>query len=129
MKNVGFAPIYKDTKSYIVLHNKTTEESHIYPIEADYKVLTGGNDSDKVLNINSEISMEGYEPGTYDIYIGIRDVDSEQMIYLANDQELTEYGYLLGEIIVEPYKNPFNQKDIQFKNYMKDFLIKMFSEE
>lgn len=128
-QNVGFAPIYKDTETFVVVHNTNTQESHYYPMEADYKELTGGNDSDKKMILNHKISLEGYEPGTYDIYIGIRDVDTKQMIYLANTQELTDYGYLLGEIVVEPIKNPFNQKDFQIDNRMKELLIEIYSKE
>ena len=63
IENTGFAPLYLDTKTYIVLHNE--HESHTIPVDLN---LTGFT---RFLNVDIYITAPaGIAAGEYDLYLG-----------------------------------------------------------
>lgn len=107
MKNVGFAPIYKDTTMHISLVNEDTGETYSYLVEGNLSKLSGGNESEILLGIEKEIVLLGYAPGTYKLFFSIIDADSAMPILLANEQIPQNKGYELGKIFIEEMKLPF----------------------
>ena len=101
MKNVGFAPLYKEPEKVLTIRNKATGEERRYTVDAKLRSLAGGNEREVPLAIQGKISLEGYLPGEYEVFLSIRDVDSDTYIELANEQEMRESGYKLGEFMVE----------------------------
>ncbi len=101
LQNVGFAPIYKKPNVYIVLRHEESKTDYIYQLTDDVRALTGGNNKDSLLTIHKELSLAGFEEGQYSIFFFMKDADSNMYIQLANEQELGEYGSLIGTMQVE----------------------------
>ena len=101
MKNVGFAPLYKEPEKLLTIRNKATGEERRYAVDVALRTLAGGNEKDTPLAIQGKISLAEYLPGEYEVFLSIRDVDSDTYIELANEQEMQESGYKLGEFMVE----------------------------
>ncbi len=101
LKNVGFAPLYKDALLYLVVQHEESGMQRMYTMDGDIRQLTGGREHDEVLTLHKDISLDGYSEGSYKIYFYILDVDSGKHIQLANEQDETRYGYSIGEIKVE----------------------------
>ena len=100
LKNVGFAPLYRDTDTKIVIRKKNTEEVWEYPIAVDWSSLPGGA-GEKLLTVAGKISLVELEPGEYSVYFSVKDVATGSLIEFANEQEAGEWGYLLGEFQVD----------------------------
>ncbi len=100
IRNVGFAPMYKEPQARITIRNKENGNKVFYTLETDLCSLPGGNETEKMFTITKYISLKNYLPGIYEVYVSFRDADSGYMIELANEQEPGEYGYLLGRIII-----------------------------
>lgn len=125
MKNVGFAPLYKEPEKYLLIRRKETDEVRRYPVEAELRSLTGGNDRDQVLTVTKTLSLAGLEPGEYEVYFSIKDIDSGWYIELANEQEMQEHGYLVGAFTVEELKNPFTKEALDIEGLLHAFLDKL----
>lgn len=104
LQNVGFAPIYKPAEVYIQIVNIEKKASYTYLVQVDLSSLVGGYDNDMILEITHNQELLGYGEGVYELYFMIKDVDSGLPIYLANEQEYGEYGYKLGTISIENWK-------------------------
>lgn len=125
IKNVGFAPIYKEPEKYFKVRNKETGILHTYPVEADLRSLAGGNDTEQILAITKEISLAGFEPGEYEVYFSMKDNDSGWYIELANEQETTEYGYLVGGFTVGELKNPVTGEPLELSEMLNTLIEKV----
>lgn len=101
LQNVGFAPMYRKPKLYIVLHNEAEMVSNIYQLEDDVRVLSGGNDRETVLTVGKDISLAGLDEGEYSVFFFLKDPSTEKHIQLAIEQEETEYGYYVGALRIE----------------------------
>ena len=98
LKNTGFAPLYREYASWITIYDKETGEPVKYLwVTEDLKSLAGGLESEQVLFVEPTVNMNGLDTGTYEVYLTIKDVASGRLIELANEQELQEKGYCLGE--------------------------------
>ena len=73
-------------------------EASVYPVESQLGQLTGGNKTEKVLSLRTEINLTDFQEGRYGIYFSMVDPDSQKYIYLANQQNMDEYGYCLGYV-------------------------------
>lgn len=113
LKNAGFAPMYREPDKRLVILNKITGEMTVYPLEAELRTLAGGNESDKLLTISKEVSLAGLLAGEYEVYFLIEDKYNDCYIELANEQEMTEYGYLLGSFSVEELTNPLTGEKLE----------------
>ncbi len=107
LKNVGFAPIYKDVCMNLYMVNEENGKVYSFDVDGDLSELSGGNEADCILGIKQEVLLSGYEPGTYTFYFSVVDVDSAMPIVFANEQKIQTYGYKLGQICIEEMKLPF----------------------
>ena len=98
IKNVGFAPLYREPEVYLTVQKKETGDIRRYLLETELCSLAGGNESENRYVLTEDISLTEFVPGEYEIFLSLRDKDSNYIIQLANEQELQEYGYLLGVI-------------------------------
>lgn len=123
MKNVGFAPLYKEPEKLLTIRNKATGEERKYAVDVTLRTLVGGNEKDTPLAIRGKVSLAEYLPGEYEVFLSIRDVDSDTFIELANEQEMQENGYKLGELTVEEMPElSLSWEDIEkaYENLIKD---------
>ena len=125
MKNVGFAPLYKEPEKYLLLRHKESKVVQTYPLEAELRNLSGGNEREQVLTITKELSLAGFVPGEYEVYFYLNDTDSGWNIELANEQEMRELGYLVGTFAVEELKNPFTKEPLNLDEKWNAFLDKL----
>ncbi len=97
MRNVGFAPIYRNPELKLLIRKEGSEEApQVYPIEGRLCCLAGGEEAETVLSLRKEISLEQLSEGRYGIYFTLVDPSSQTHIKLANQQNEEEYGYCLG---------------------------------
>jgi len=125
LKNVGFAPIYKEPEKYLLIRQKESGMIQTYPVEADLCSLAGGNDTEQILVITKDISLAGFEPGEYEVYFQMKDTDSGWYLELANEQEMTELGYLVGGFTVEEIVNPVTKEPLDISGSLKTLLDKV----
>lgn len=124
VRNVGFAPMYKEPEKSLMIQNKTTGEVITYPVEANLCSLAGGNDTEQTLTIEKTISLAGMEPGEYAVYFDMKDTASGWNIEFAVEQERTEYGYLVGEFSVGELTNPLTGETLKIKECLTTILEK-----
>lgn len=98
MKNSGFAPLYKETEMEMVLRDTDTGQMHYYPMDGTGVMELSGSDAEQSVCVSQTLSFMGDAAKTYEVYISIRDCASGKWIELANEQEITEYGYRIGSI-------------------------------
>ena len=99
MRNVGFAPIYRNPELKLLIWKEESEEAPlVYPVEGQLCRLTGGAEAETVLSLEKEISLEQLSEGKYGIYFSVVDSASQTHIKLANQQNEGEHGYCLGFI-------------------------------
>lgn len=98
LQNVGFAPMYKQPKVYLVLRNENGKTEIRYELEQDVRVLVGGNEWEEQLTLKESIGLVGVEPGAYQLYFYMEDPGTEKHIQLANEQDEDVYGYYIGSL-------------------------------
>ena len=125
VKNVGFAPIYKEPGKYITIINMGTGVIQSFPVEAELRNLVGGNDKNQILDITKKISLAGLEPGEYKVFFNMKDTDSDWNLELANEQSMTQYGYLIGSFSVQEMKNPFTGEVLEFGKNIGNWLSRL----
>lgn len=96
MKNVGFAPLYRETETELVLYDKEADRRLTFNMEGNLRSLSGGNEPEKVTKLRTQISVDDLMTGKYEVYFSIIDVKTGQRILLANEQESEEPGYRIG---------------------------------
>jgi hypothetical protein len=99
MRNVGFAPIYRNPQMELFLYKEGTEEEPLaYSVEGQLCRLAGGDEAETVLSLRKELSLAKLSEGRYGIYFVMVDSASGTHIRLANQQNEERYGYYLGSI-------------------------------
>ncbi len=98
MKNVGFAPLYTRTETALVFYDKKSGESVSFQMNGDLRQLTGGNESEKRLTLKAKIDVKDLAYTEYDIYFEVLYPKVGQRIALANEQEMNERGYHIGNV-------------------------------
>lgn len=99
VKNVGFAPLYKDAKVRVVLYREEDENLSAYPIENTLRNLSGGED--ETASLNWSVKAEELEAGSYEVYFSAVDSDTGNHILFANEENEMQYGYRIGTITVQ----------------------------
>ena len=122
LQNVGFAPMYRQPELYCIIANSENTDIRSFEIVEDVRVLTGGNETEKLLTISKDISLTGFEAREYNIYFYMKDTPSGKQILLANEQDEDVLGYKLGQISIEPLKNPITGKELDFKSIVDKWL-------
>ncbi|MBP3568932.1 MAG: DUF4832 domain-containing protein [Lachnospiraceae bacterium] len=124
MKNVGFAPLYREPKTMMTLQNTATGKSYVFPLDANLRAMAGGTEAEQLYTIVKTISLKELEAGNYEAYVSIKDMASGSYIELANEQEMQKPGYKVGEIQVDamPDLTKLRQEYFAPENIWKRFL-------
>ncbi len=101
LKNVGFAPIYKDTKIRMILYNEKNDQVLFYPIHQDLHALAGGTEAEETLVLSADIPFGDLTEKEYAVYFSIVDEDTGELILLANEEDEEQYGYRIGTVSQE----------------------------
>lgn len=98
--NVGFAPIYKACEASLVFVPKT-ENGKRYSVVAAQNLseLAGGNETDQIETIQATIPLHDLSREDYDVYFQLHDQATDEVIYLANEQEYEAEGYKIGQLM------------------------------
>lgn len=100
LKNVGFAPLYKETRINLTLYNEEEEELLSKEMACDIRSLTGGEDAKMCRTVYAEIPVSALSKSEYTVCFSIEDRDTGKRILLANEQDEEEYGYPIGVVNV-----------------------------
>lgn len=98
-RNVGFAPLYESPELTLIL-KKDNNTVHTYQMEHCLTALSGGHSASETESAQATISVDDLTDGVYSLYINLKDSDSQMPILLANEQERSENGYLLGTVTI-----------------------------
>ena len=98
MKNAGFAPLYRETKTTLLFHDKESDQCLTFEMDGDLRSLTGGNESEKGLKLKTQIPVEELMQAKYEVYFSVVDVKTGQKILFANEQDAETYGYRIGSV-------------------------------
>lgn len=101
LKNIGFAPIYKEPKLRVVFYNEKEPKLLSSEVSGLVCELTGGNETEKTVVLHADIAADELGKGEYKVYFSIVDSDTEAHIQLANEQEEEQYGYCIGTVEVQ----------------------------
>ena len=101
LRNVGFAPMYRQTDLEFVIRDDSGSEVYKGLCENDIRTLAGGNEEDDVLNCRMQILLSGISEGSYQVYFTVRDHETGREILMANTADMTEFGYPVAGIEVE----------------------------
>lgn len=96
LKNVGFAPVYTDYDLLLTIYNESGDVVYSEKLDQDIRRLYGGEDAGKLLAVRQEISLEGWETGTYTVYLKIQNAENGQQMELANEERMTDKGYKIA---------------------------------
>lgn len=98
LKNVGFAPMYGESETELILYDKETEACLSFGMDGNLRSLAGGNESERTLKLKVQIPTDELLCGKYEVYFSVKDVKTGQRILFANEQDAEEYGYRLGAV-------------------------------
>lgn len=98
IENVGFAPLYSETKAEVFLYDRDLGETLSFEMAGDLRSLSGGSDSEKNMMLCVDIPVRDLQSDIYDVYFSITDLNGGQKILLANEQNAEEYGYHIGMV-------------------------------
>lgn len=98
VENVGFSGSYRSFSFRLTVLNTETGETFLFSPETDSSCLSGG----ETAVFELPLMMETLSPGTYGLYWQTTDDITGEAILYGNDMPLTEHGYLLGTLSVNP---------------------------
>lgn len=98
IKNVGFAPLYREPKIRIILQNEANNELQVYPVSQILKDLSGGDEAEKTKKLSVKIPFEKLAGKKYTVYFSMVDPDLGEHILLGNEENEEQYGYRIGTI-------------------------------
>lgn len=101
LKNVGFAPLYRESKIRIILCDTKNGQTLVYPINQSLNTLSGGNEPEAVLTLSAEIPCGELGDNEYTIYFSIADSATGSHILLANEEDEERYGYCIGKVSLQ----------------------------
>ena len=96
LKNVGFAPIYRDCRAVFVLCGADGEQERTYEAPQSLTGLSGGNNDEKEQELSAEVLLGDLKGERYSVYFYLEDTASGAHIQLGNGQDEEEKGYFLG---------------------------------
>ncbi len=109
LRNVGFAPIYKEPRMKIILYSKMDGQKPPVDMICDIRKLVGAEEASAVQTAYARISLEDLGRGDYEVYFRMEDPATGESIQMANEQEEREYGYYIGKIGLH-YRNSLSDK-------------------
>lgn len=98
IQNTGFAPLYKEPKTRIILQNEDNKEVLVYSVSWPLHTLAGGNEAEKTEILNVGIPLDELTGKRYTIYFSMEDMDTGEHILLANEEDEEQYGYRIGQV-------------------------------
>lgn len=101
MKNVGFAPVYKDCRAVAVLYDEAGNELYTSEIPHNIAGLSGGNSLDELEVLHIELPLQQLKEGQYELYLYLEDVSTGKHIAFAVEQAESARGYQLGTIEIK----------------------------
>ena len=94
VKNSGFSSTLKPFESSVTLINKETEDCVRIPIDADFECI--GSESKKTFT--ATLPVKELKQGEFLIYFSVKSKTGGQTVFMANENDITKYGYLLGRL-------------------------------
>lgn len=94
IKNTGFSNTLNPFDTKLVLVSKENEETKEFPIDFDFCTLLSGQKK----SITKAFSNKNLKKGTWDIYLSVRDKQTDQEIHLANTPEHKKNGMKIGQL-------------------------------
>lgn len=101
LKNVGFAPLYKEAKVRMIVYDKKNDRLYTYPVGQKLQSLAGGDAADDILTLSADIPFEKYAEKEYVIYFSVSDADTGEPVLLANKEDEEQYGYRIGRVTLQ----------------------------
>lgn len=100
LQNVGFAPVYRETKVKLVLYDRNRGREYAWYLDPgqDIRTLAGGTEAGELMTMRWEVPVCGLPQGELEIYFSVSDVLSEEMILLGNEQDPDSLGYRIGTL-------------------------------
>lgn len=117
MRNVGFAPMYREADARIILRDEAGGRSLVYELTQDIRELKGGNYADETKGFSITIPLKGEDKCHFDVYFEITDKTTGERIMFANEQDPEEYGYSIGGIeleSIEEYRERWMEEHFAF---------------
>ena len=96
LKNVGFAPLYTQKDIILQIYDGKDQLVYSHLFEQDIRQLYGGEDSGDLLELHHEISLADWPTGEFQVYLAVCDRETGEMLVLANEQTMTQYGYKIA---------------------------------
>lgn len=94
VKNSGFSSTLKPFESSVTLINKETEDCIRIPTDADFECI--GSESKNTFTVT--LPVKKLKQGEYLIYFSVKSKTDGQTVYMANENDITKNGYLLGRL-------------------------------
>lgn len=98
LKNVGFAPLYKEPKIHMVLYNEENGKLISKEMSCTVRELAGGEESETLEAAYGKIPVHELSKSDYTVYFFMEDTDTGKHILLANEQDEEENGYRIGTV-------------------------------
>lgn len=98
LKNVGFAPVYTQKDVLLQIYDENNQLVYTHLFEQDIRQLYGGENSGDMLELHHEISLADWATGEFQVYLAVCDRETGEMLVLANEQTMTQYGYKIAGI-------------------------------
>lgn len=100
IQNVGFAPIYRETRAKITLYDRDSGREYRYDMDSipDIRSLSGGDQAEEQITLSGEVPVGGQPGGVLEVYFALYDILAGEMIYFGNEQEPCEMGYCIGTL-------------------------------
>ena len=98
LKNVGFAPMYREPDVNLILYNVEDQKVFRQKISCSLRKLAGGGNRKQSLTIRTDIELDQISEGRYEVYLEMIDPATGKHIQLANEQGEEQYGYLIGRL-------------------------------
>lgn len=96
IKNVGFAPLYREVSARLIFSGAENGRTITYPIDQSLRDLAGGGSGEDQTTLSVEIDLGDIPFEKYAVYFDLTDTVTGKRILLANEQEAQELGYKIG---------------------------------
>ena len=98
LKNVGFAPLYEEKNIVLQVVDKNNQLVYSHRYDQDIRQLYGGENFSDLLELHHEIPIADWPRGEFQVYLAVCDPDTGELLTLANEQRMTQYGYKIASI-------------------------------